>query len=921
MTYTLLSPLRKAVLCLSLLLLMFFLLKCPSLAASETFDGVTAPALPSTLTASDPTYWATSATTSFSSPNALVHAGTSAAYTIPTIYLNAQDASSGQVNVDYYVRFEATNTATQSSAMAFFDCTANPGNWSTMTAYRIEIDRSAGVQTLRLSNSAAGTDTKIGEAGYQVWADNIWYHVFATRSGSSLTVKVQRQSDGAWLNTAAFVADASGNTTAIAVTDASPITVPAGGGWSGLAFYSGGYAPPVDMVRFDSLTVNGTSAPSVLAEGAVTTSGVTSTAVTINAAAAAGGTGPYSYQFQRSLDNGSNAPVGASGSDTGWAAVGAAGAALTRTDSGLTAGTKYWYRVKVVDTATTPATVYSVATSATTPRTAISYYFSLAGNDSTGTGAIGSPYATAAKANTLLASAVPGDKYLFNGGQTFSLTAPMVVTGQGQGTGTVITISSYGTGFATLSCAAGIDAVDVVNTGGVTASNLILTGPATNGADTPASIRTRGVSVEASTAGPISYKYVTLSNLTVTGFDWGIKLWSHAAATNAYYEGARIVSCTVHDCPELGIVIRGFQSSSGPYQLHTSVLGCTIYNVPGLLSSQMGSADDDTTGISLIFTDQKYSTVERCVVHDGGGGANASAGPGGIVLLNAQNCVVQRCEVYRMATLYQDGVAIDLDASCVNCIVRHNYTHDNAGSGLMAYQFLITGLPGWGPNTYEYNVSANDANASSQGAARFSSNTQGLTFARNTVYVKTGHAFDLAYVEAASGNGMVVDNLFICESGAAFTVIPASTGTLYKFVGNDYYQASGTPSFSGATGTYTSLATWAAGDGQETLDGVFVGLSASPGLASAIPSVMPTLGPGVNTETLTAFNLGPASPLIDAGLPLLRTTGLVLTGSDLHGNPAVAGAALLPDIGAVEYPTGGYAAGGTPSLIIKRRIN
>ena len=498
--------LARAVLPLLILPLLLVAGVTPSLAASETFDGVTAPALPSTLTTTNAGLWSTDATTSISSPNALVRTGNSAS-TIADIYLTAQDAASGQVNMDYYVRFEATNTATQSSALAFFDCTASPGTWGNMTAYKIEIDRTFGRQTLQLSNSAAGTETRLAEAGYQVWADNIWYHVFATRSGNSLTVKVQRQSDGTWLNASStFVVDASGNTTAIAVTDASPIAVPSGGGWSGLAYYAANAALPANMIRFDSLTVNGVGAAGVLAAGTVTTSGVTSTAATINAAAATGGTGPYSYQFQRSLDNGSNAPVGAAGSDTGWTAVGAAGTALTRTDSGLTPSTKYWYRIKVVDTATTPATVYSAATSATLPRTAGTFYFSSAGNDSTGTGAIGSPYATAAKANTLLASAVAGDKYLFNGGQTFSLTAPLVATGQGQGTGTVITISSYGTGFATLSCAASIDAVDVTNTGGVTVSNLILTGPAINGADTPTSIRTRGVSVEANTAGPISYK-------------------------------------------------------------------------------------------------------------------------------------------------------------------------------------------------------------------------------------------------------------------------------------------------------------------------------------------------------------------------------------------------------------------------------
>lgn len=98
-----------------------------------------------------------------------------------------------------------------------------------------------------------------------------------------------------------------------------------------------------------------------LVANGVTTSSVTSTTLTVSTTAATGGTGPYNYQFQRAPD--------VSNSPGTFVNIGPNSSSLSFNDTGLTASTKYWYRVVVTDSlsATANGASSTVTTGAVSP--------------------------------------------------------------------------------------------------------------------------------------------------------------------------------------------------------------------------------------------------------------------------------------------------------------------------------------------------------------------------------------------------------------------------------------------------------------------------------------------------------------------------------------------------------------------------
>jgi hypothetical protein len=115
-------------------------------------------------------------------------------------------------------------------------------------------------------------------------------------------------------------------------------------------------------IEFVGIGTDGDSAPTggevgggaVLAAGTVSFVSKSSTAIAMSCTAATGGTGPYTYQWQRSPDG------------TTWTNVSGA-TSLALTDSGLTPSTLYYYRVVATDAvaATAATSALSVTTSST----------------------------------------------------------------------------------------------------------------------------------------------------------------------------------------------------------------------------------------------------------------------------------------------------------------------------------------------------------------------------------------------------------------------------------------------------------------------------------------------------------------------------------------------------------------------------
>lgn len=87
-----------------------------------------------------------------------------------------------------------------------------------------------------------------------------------------------------------------------------------------------------------------------LAAGALSQNSVSPTTASLTSAVATGGTGPYTYQWYKSTTTGFS---------PGGGSLISGATALTLSDSGLTPGTQYYYKVVATDSAATPATANS----------------------------------------------------------------------------------------------------------------------------------------------------------------------------------------------------------------------------------------------------------------------------------------------------------------------------------------------------------------------------------------------------------------------------------------------------------------------------------------------------------------------------------------------------------------------------------
>lgn len=109
------------------------------------------------------------------------------------------------------------------------------------------------------------------------------------------------------------------------------------------------------------------------------------------------------------------------------------------------------------------------------------YYFSNTGDDTTGDGSIGTPWASLDKARDSYGSKVAGDTLNFNGGDTFPLLAAGLWVNFNDHTANPIIVQSYGTGKATLTTDINTSKIfdllgSATTTGGFKATNLILKG-------------------------------------------------------------------------------------------------------------------------------------------------------------------------------------------------------------------------------------------------------------------------------------------------------------------------------------------------------------------------------------------------------------------------------------------------------------
>jgi Concanavalin A-like lectin/glucanases superfamily len=641
-----------------------------------------------------------------------------------------------------------------------------------------------------------------------------------------------------------------------------------------------------------------------LVAGTLTCSIASATSLTSTTAAATGGSSPYTYELQTSANGVS-----------GWSNVHSLTVATPYTQTGLTTRVNVYYRVVVTDNLSNTAN--SAVVGPIYPAAAASWYWNEStGNDSTGTGSVGSPWKTMTNFDAF--NQFPGDTYNFNGGDTFS-EAQMNVQPNANpfaasaGGSAMTTVQSYGTGQAIINYANGTtNCIQVLNTGWVTVNNIAVTGPgvtnlgATTSGTQPLPVLSGtqsytpnngcGILLYSTATSGSNWNNIIVKNCTVSGTQWGIvpcTTCSNAGGAIVGYDGVQIYNNTIHDIELEGVFTTGGTTMVGsgtgwPTATNTFtgvyVGSNTVYNVRGYLNAHTGSVAQGGGGITLLNC--TGAIVERNVCYSIG--QTTLNGSCGIEAGICVNVTVRYNEVYTVHANATDGDAFDFDMGVTASYAYGNYGHECDGAG-----FLIGGNSTQltQNNWIAYNVFRTCGTVYG-GFFVLAVKNNNNVFLNNTCYGAVATAGVNAVSSPTGSGNYFINNIFYTTGGGV--VVDSNIGSNATFLGNDYYTTGGTLSIGGNTGS-GALAAWQNG-GQETWNGVMYGVSADPMLQN------PTAGgnalPGAQVATLNYYNLLSGSPCIGTGFD--PTLVNVFVGSqDWRGNANRTGG--LIDMGAVSF--------------------
>jgi hypothetical protein len=529
------------------------------------------------------------------------------------------------------------------------------------------------------------------------------------------------------------------------------------------------------------------------------------------------------------------------------------------------------------------------------------FFISPSGSDSNAANDPSHPWQTIAKLDATTFQA--GDQILFQTAQTFGGNLTFGTDDKGTSAAPVI-VNTYlydpttgtvtiGTGKATIN-AGNNNGILATNTAGLDINNLNVIG-AGQAANT-----FNGIQFNNNLSGNVQLPYVHIDSVSVSGFGkFGITVGGSNGKSG--FSDIRISNSVSFNNVVGGIETHGVFSSTATTYANSNVTvdHCTVHDNPGYAGAS------NHTGDGIVISDVNNSNfptaaIQRNVAYNNGAQNTHVGGPVGIWSWDSNAVSIQYNESYNNQTnSTADGGGFDLDGGDTNCVLQYNYSHGNAGAGYGLFQFK--GARPWGNNTVRYNVSENDGRKNGYGAITVwgynSTSLQNAEIYNNTVYVSpSGSGSPMAvYIESGTQNVHFRDNIFQVSGGLQLAYIKGTqTGLLFQ--GNDYWSSGGAFSLKQFTKTYTSLAAWQKGTGQELLSGNPVGLNVNPLLNN--PGGGGTIGNADNLYTLSAYQLQSTSPLKNVALNLTQfgiNSGL----TDFFGNPIPDPSGLF-DIGANE---------------------
>ena len=480
--------------------------------------------------------------------------------------------------------------------------------------------------------------------------------------------------------------------------------------------------------------------------------------------------------------------------------------------------------------------------------------------------------ATACKTiSHLNAIALPANAaVLFAGGQTFSGGISLTAANVPQGP---ITFAFYGNGSPTISsglsaCLLAANLSNVMVTGLTCVSNNV-------------SNATAGISIANALSGNTTLSGPTVTNNTVSGYGFnGIEVIGNNGQSG--FNGIKISGNTVHDvtgnsgttaltaCIDLSARV-GY----GHNNVHSNAMlqGNTVYNCTGSTT-----ASTNWSGSGIFVAETTNATLQHNVAHDFG--VNSSnQDPVGVWTNDSTNVTIQLNEAYNGKT---KGDGFDCDGGVTNCILQYNFSHDNAGAGLLFCSYndgtIISSTGAIGRYNIVQNNSANSIGFSANiyvcGLAKFT----GLAIYNNTVYAGyNGLALKEAGGTSPSAN--IANNIFFGVTSTVMVNYADTASTL--MTGNDYFP--GGVSINWAGTSYASLPAWRSGSSQEELHGVSTGFATTPSMY--VPGGGFTgAGSGYDPTYLMAYNLQVGSAVSTVGLDLDAQFGINPGSQDFYGN-------------------------------------
>ena len=550
-------------------------------------------------------------------------------------------------------------------------------------------------------------------------------------------------------------------------------------------------------------------------------------------------------------------------------------------------------------------------------------YVSPTGNDSNNGTSPSTPWQTIAHVNSQQYSA--GVSILFEGGQSFSgglfLNNFNANTDNPPTQTSPITISSYGSGNATISATAQ-DAISILDLGNVNVSALTLVGDGSadhNGVI----VRTTG------TVGAISS--LNLTNLSATTFGRSGVILVTQDSANAL-SNVTINAVTVNDCTTLQTIsnnitagiITGIWTSIGIVGVpggtfvstlalnNITVSNCEVKNCPGDPTPPSGS--QSSTGI--LFCNATNSLVQRNYVHDNG--ASEVQGNSGIEFNWVTASTIRFNEVFNQisANAGADGNGIDLDVGCQNCLVEYNYLHHNGGPGIAIINFgTFTNTA----NTIRFNILENNEQSHASGELSYFSFGGGTAPSSIDTYNNTiFNNITGSLTSIAINTGHFCNNIIMGTFGDISMIFNPVTSLIVN--GNLYYANPAVYNWNWNAVLYHSLLDFQTGSGQEP-NGIYLEdpLLVNPGNGG-------TVG-GYDPPAPTAYALQATSPASGTALNLDALYSIDPGSQDYYGNAVPDQTGDGYSIGAYNTPTqesppamakpdyvSGWTKGTTPSL-------